>query len=132
VAANDGVSTLLLSAEHTQRAASTERLITLAGELDLATRGVAYDACVGEEGPDVIVDLGNVSFLDCAGYGALMAARRILQSRGGSLTVRNATGEPARLLFLRQGAGAHITSASATSSRALPVLSTITMNPWLG
>jgi anti-anti-sigma factor len=75
-------------------------VVALAGELDLATRDVAYQACVRDQHIDVVVDLGGLTFLDCAGYGALMSARRVLLQRGGSLTLRNQTGLPARLLTL--------------------------------
>lgn len=78
----------------------TQVVVALAGELDIATRQVAYDACVASENQDIVVDLGAVSFLDCSGYGALMAARAELRRRGGSLTLRNVRGEPARLLLL--------------------------------
>jgi anti-anti-sigma factor len=79
---------------------TTQVVVALAGELDVATRQIAYDACVAGESRDIVVDLGAVSFLDCSGYGALMAASAELRRRGGSLTLRNAQGEPARLLFL--------------------------------
>ena len=75
-------------------------VVALTGELDLATRQVAYDACVASESRDVVVDLGALSFMDCSGYGALMAAVSVLRGRGGSLTLRNVQGEPARLLLL--------------------------------
>ena len=78
----------------------TQVVVALTGELDLATRQVAYDACVASESRDVVVDLGALSFMDCSGYGALMAAVSVLRSRGGSLTLRNVQGEPARLLLL--------------------------------
>jgi anti-anti-sigma factor len=84
-----------------RRMVSTARVVVaLTGELDIATRQVAYDACVASESSDIVVDLGAVSFMDCSGYGALMAARSEFQRRGGSLTLRNARGEPARLLLL--------------------------------
>jgi anti-anti-sigma factor len=78
----------------------TQVVVALAGDLDSATRQVAYDACVASESRDIVVDLGAVSFMDCSGYGALMEARAELCRRGGSLTLRNAQGEPARLLLL--------------------------------
>jgi anti-anti-sigma factor len=83
---------------------TTQVVVALTGDLDGATRQVAYDACVASESRDIVVDLGAVSFMDCSGYGALMSARAELRKRGGSLTLRNARGEPARLLLLiREG-----------------------------
>lgn len=75
-------------------------VVALTGEMDLASRDIAYNACVRDTHRDVVVDLTEVSFLDCAGYGALMSARRILEQRGGSLVLRNQTDQPARLLSL--------------------------------
>ena len=90
-----------------QMVSRTQVVVALTGELDGATRQVAFDACVASESRDIVVDLGAVSFMDCSGYGALMAARAELRRRGGSLTLRNARGEPARLLLLiREGEAA--------------------------
>jgi anti-anti-sigma factor len=75
-------------------------VVVLNGDLDLCTRQIAFDACVAEQNRHVVVDLSDVAFLDCAGFGALMAARVVLQLRGGSLTMRNAYGQPLRLLAL--------------------------------
>ncbi len=41
-----------------------------------------------------------MTFMDCCGYGALVAARRALRLEGGSLTLRNQSGQPAALLGL--------------------------------
>jgi anti-anti-sigma factor len=75
-------------------------VVALSGELDMSTRELAYDACMACASRHVIVDLGAVTFLDCSGLGAILAARVELERCGGSLTLRNAVGEPARLLLL--------------------------------
>jgi hypothetical protein len=36
--------------------------------------------------------------MDCAGYGAIVAVRHVLEDSARSLTIRNQTGQPARLL----------------------------------
>ncbi|MGZ4725687.1 MAG: STAS domain-containing protein [Ilumatobacteraceae bacterium] len=38
--------------------------------------------------------------MDCSGYGGLVAARLDLERRGGSMTLRGPTGQPAELLAL--------------------------------
>jgi anti-sigma B factor antagonist len=75
-------------------------VVAMSGELDLAARAHAIDACTANGHRDVLVDLSDLTFLDCAGHGAIDAARRILERRGGSLAVKNAVGEPRRLLAL--------------------------------
>ncbi len=74
--------------------------VHLAGELDIATRDLAHRVCVGSDHLDVAVDLEQTTFMDCAGYGGLVAARLDLERRGGSLTLRNPIGQPADLLSL--------------------------------
>jgi anti-anti-sigma regulatory factor len=44
--------------------------------------------------------MGEMTFMDCCGYGGLVAARTELQRHGGSLTLRNAAGQPAELLMM--------------------------------
>jgi anti-anti-sigma factor len=72
-------------------------VVHVSGELDIATRNRCLEACVGAHHVAVVVDMAALTFMDCAGYGGLVAARRVLQERGGSLTLRHATGQPARL-----------------------------------
>ena len=76
------------------------RVIHVSGELDLSTRDVVHGACVVDDGHDVTVDLRAITFLDCSGYSGLVAARRELESRGGSLFVTEPLGQPARLLAI--------------------------------
>jgi anti-sigma B factor antagonist len=62
--------------------------IMVGGEIDLATspqlRAVLVDL-VDRGFHQLIVDLEQVSFLDCAGIGMLVDARRRVQVHGGSL-----------------------------------------------
>jgi anti-anti-sigma regulatory factor len=46
----------------------------------------------------VVVDMAHATFMDCSGYGGLVAARQMLQASGGSLTLRHQNGQPAQLL----------------------------------
>jgi len=75
------------------------RVLHASGDLDLSTRAQLAAACLDGDGVDVI-DLTSVAFMDCAAYGALVAARVTLEHRGGELVVRNAHGQPAALLAL--------------------------------
>lgn len=75
-------------------------VVVLAGELDLAHLDAAVHACALPEHVHVIVDLANVTFMDCSGYGALVHARTILERRGGSLSFTGPVGEPLWLLSL--------------------------------
>lgn len=62
--------------------------VQVGGEIDLATCPQLRAALIelADRGcQQVIVDLERVSFLDCAGIGALVAARRRIQAHGGSL-----------------------------------------------
>lgn len=63
-------------------------LIQIGGEIDLATcpqlQAVLVEL-VDRGCRQLIVDLGQVSFLDCTGIGVLVDARRRVQEYGGSL-----------------------------------------------
>ncbi|MEO6124464.1 MAG: STAS domain-containing protein [Ilumatobacteraceae bacterium] len=75
-------------------------VVEITGELDVAHRDVAVHACTLPGHVDVVVDLTNLTFMDCAGYGALVQARTILAGVGGSLSLSGPVGEPLRLLSL--------------------------------
>jgi anti-anti-sigma factor len=76
------------------------RVVQIGGELDIATRHRARQACLEGRGHDVVVEMADVTFMDCCGYGGLVAARRALQADGGSLTLNHQTGQPAELLVM--------------------------------
>ena len=78
------------------------RVVQVGGELDLATRNLVRRACLAGRGrrKTVVVEMGEMTFMDCSGYGGLVAARRALQDEGGSLTLRNQAGQPAELLVM--------------------------------
>lgn len=77
-----------------------QRTVRLTGELDLATKRACYDACIGGDGDIVVIDISAVTFMDCAGYSALVAARAALGNRGAVTSVQGASGQPAYLLNL--------------------------------
>ena len=76
------------------------RVVQIGGELDLATRNLARRACLAGRRKTVVVEMSDMTFMDCCGYGGLVAARLALQHDGGSLTLRNQAGQPAELLTL--------------------------------
>jgi hypothetical protein len=58
------------------------------------------EACLATAGTDIEVDLTDLRHLSYAGYSALMVVRATLEELGGSLTLSNAVGAPARFLQL--------------------------------
>ncbi|MEO7370381.1 MAG: STAS domain-containing protein, partial [Ilumatobacteraceae bacterium] len=76
------------------------RILTLVGELDIATRDRVRDACTSDGSTDLLVEMADITFMDCAGYGALVSARRSLQHGGHTLTLHNTSGQPADLLAM--------------------------------
>jgi anti-anti-sigma factor len=80
--------------------ASGCRVVRVSGELDIAARDLVRRACLEGSDLTVVVDMTELTFIDCCGYGALIAASRILTDLGGSLTMHNQTGQPAFLLGL--------------------------------
>ena len=80
--------------------ANGRRVVRLSGELDIASRHRVRRTCRDGTDLTVVVDMTDLTFIDCSGYGALIAARRILTDLGGSLTIRNQAGQPAFLLSL--------------------------------
>ena len=97
------------------------RVVRVCGELDNETRNQLVVMCVAGNQPAVIVDLTGLTFMDCAGYGAIVAIRDVIEHSARSLTIRNQTGQPARLLDMiaaLEHSGALPTAASTASSSA--------------
>jgi anti-anti-sigma factor len=64
-------------------------LLTLSGELDLATVG-ELETALGDRlggGENVVVDLRGLAFMDSSGVRALVSAHQSAQSGDGSLTI---------------------------------------------
>jgi anti-anti-sigma factor len=75
-------------------------VVIVSGELDVRTRQLVEQACLTGQDLAVVVEMSDLTFMDCCGYAGLVAIRRALLARGGSLTLSNQTGQPARLLAL--------------------------------
>jgi anti-anti-sigma factor len=81
---------------------SRDGVVTLFGELDVVSRESFVTACDSCAGDDVVVDLSGLTFLDSSGYRAFVETRDQMSSKGRTLSLRHAVGEPARVLgFLR-------------------------------
>ncbi len=78
----------------------TTRLVRIAGELDTASGDLVLRSCTHGRTADVVVDLTDLTFMDCGGYGSLVAARLRLEGLGRTLVIVGAVGEPRRLLDL--------------------------------
>ena len=72
-------------------------VIYVSGELDLATRDQLVSVVTAGRRPAVEVHLGGCTFMDCSGYGALVASRLAMEGQGRSLTITGQTGQPALL-----------------------------------
>jgi anti-anti-sigma factor len=87
--------------------AGGHRVVHISGELGIAARDLVRRACLQGVDLAIVVDMTDLTFMDCSGYGALIAARRILTDLDGSLTIRNHAGQPAHLLSLLSALEAH-------------------------
>ena len=93
---------------HTELLAAGRVLVTVAGELDLATCAAlgAELTRVGSIAADeIMVDLRGVTFLDCQAVSTLLAARRHATKGGVDLYIRNAQGIARRVLDVTGAAG---------------------------
>jgi anti-sigma B factor antagonist len=76
-------------------------LVTLVGELDVSTKPDLCEAldALRQAGRDrLVVDLGELVFMDSTGIGTLVGYAVEARERGGSLRVVNASGMPLRAL----------------------------------
>ena len=76
--------------------------VRLTGDLDLACAPLLKRLLtpMARAGRDVVLDLGGVTFLDCSGVTALLRAHRLVQARGGSLTLRHVSPRVRRVIEL--------------------------------
>lgn len=75
-------------------------VVTVSGELDLATAPRLQDALAERMEDPVVVDLSECTFLDSAGMGVLLASARTLSESGRSLRVATADPRILRVLEL--------------------------------
>lgn len=89
---------------HTDASADGLVVVRVAGEVDMTVSPMfeqtLVDAATLHGGGHVVVDLGQLRFLDSSGVHALVKGYHAAAGAGGSLTVRNATGVVARVLHI--------------------------------
>jgi anti-sigma B factor antagonist len=89
---------LLLNQRHDVQWATT---VTVGGEIDLCSGeqlfGYALDV-MREHGPRLVVDLADVTFMDCGGLKVLLAIRSRARLLGGHLSVVSASAPVRRVL----------------------------------
>lgn len=74
-------------------------VVAVSGELEVASEQ-SLASVLAEAGPHVVLDLGDVTFIDAAGLGCLVRWARFIRLRGGSLTVANPSRRVRRLMVL--------------------------------
>ncbi len=79
-------------------AAPSTLVASLGARVDASTAYVCFAQCVSRRAPHVVADLSSTTFMDQAGYGALMSARDVIERRGGTFRLRGAAGQPSQLL----------------------------------
>jgi anti-anti-sigma factor len=73
------------------------------GEVDISTAPWLREdllAVIMRHGPELVLDLSGVTFMDCAGINLLLATRRRARLAGGWLQVINAAPAAARIIAL--------------------------------
>lgn len=78
-------------------------LVQLSGRLTFAENGAFRQVVEGLQHSardQVVIDLGGLDFIDSAGMGMLLVARDLVAAQGGSVRLRNAAGQVARMLRL--------------------------------
>ena len=70
----------------------------LGPRVDASTAYVCFARCVSRRAPHVVADLSSTTFMDQAGYEALMSARATIERRGNTFRLRGAAGQPSQLL----------------------------------
>ncbi|MFF3403060.1 STAS domain-containing protein [Streptomyces sp. NPDC002659] len=93
-----------------------QAVVTVAGELDIHTapdvrQALAAAVAVYEE---TVLDLAHLGFCDCAGLGALIAARNAARRHGTRLHLYNI---PGHLQRLARATGTSLAAASDTPGR---------------
>ncbi|AZQ39696.1 anti-sigma factor antagonist [Streptomyces cyaneochromogenes] len=87
------------------RAVDGTTVVALRGEIDLVTAiplAARLDALTSGRSPDLVLDLREVSFIDCSGLGVLCRTRNRIKARDGRL--RLVTGS-SRFVWLLRAVG---------------------------
>jgi len=78
-------------------------VVAICGEVDIQSAPELRDELlrvIRRHGPELIIDLGGVTFLDCAGLGVLVAARRRAHLEGGWVRLVRVPPQARRMISL--------------------------------
>lgn len=73
------------------RSTDAGHFVAFLGELDAESRQHAVETLVAIAGSTVLLDLSGLRFMDACGIGALVEAKRTIESRGNQLEIRGAS-----------------------------------------
>jgi anti-sigma B factor antagonist len=92
----------MASVELSTRRSDGQVIVTLSGELDVtdAARVAAALTAVAASGPQIIVDLADLEFIDSSGLAALVRARRQATNAGFDLLLAAPTQQVRRMLAI--------------------------------
>ena len=82
---------------------TTPLVVTVSGEIDIATGPKLREELLGtmrRHGARLALDLGGVTFMDCAGISALLAAHRLARLEDGWVRVLQASRRARKVLML--------------------------------
>ena len=79
-----------------------ETVLTLCGELDISTQRLLVNALAGvdESVPRIVLDLSNLTFIDCGNIGVIHRTRIVAGLRGTFLELRSPNPQVLRILEL--------------------------------
>ena len=87
----DSAGLHVITADDGGTVTSDATIVTVAGDIDFATSHrlkQALDDVLHTKGPDTVVDLSAVAFVDASGIGVLVGAANVATARGGRLILR--------------------------------------------
>ena len=73
------------------------------GHLDAGNRNQLFCRCLAPGHHHVVIDMTYVNSVDLEGVAGVLATRHVLESEGGSLSIRHASGQPAEALGALSG-----------------------------
>ena len=96
-------------------------VVAICGEVDIQSAPELRDELlrvIRRRGPELIIDLGGVTFMDCAGLGVLVATRRRAQLEGGWVRLVRVPPQARRMISLLHLDRAFELGALASAARA--------------
>jgi anti-sigma B factor antagonist len=99
-------------------------IVAISGEVDVCTEAALQQALlriIRERGARLMLDVSGVSFMDCAGLRALLAARRQAEMRGGFLRLIAASAAVRRITELT-GADEALAAERSVTARSVQFL----------